>query len=295
MSGLLSSGRRLVENRDVGRHGFAIDRLTQAWVRATGRVVDLDQDSWLDGPIGDPRRVAHDWLPREARRLGARECEGGGLVASFDLLSCEGFDPSRLAPQIVEFYEHTADWRLDVWSQWCTVARPGGWLISALFAKRLQQLALPLRPLDAAQGMDSRVVSLQDDHGIQHGAAWLRTLRSTGQVAYSGFYSTTRLPGCPHTSIRVAFPLPNGSITVFLRPSVGPDGALVLTSPIAAHGADGAYLIVRNDTQAWVRRAPLAEQFRVYVDDEGTLRTDHALSLWTIPILRLHYRLTPSS
>jgi hypothetical protein len=93
----------------------------------------------------------------------------------------------------------------------------------------------------------------------------------------------------------VAFPLPNGSITVFLRPSIGPDGALVLTSPIAAHGADGAYLIVRNDTQAWVRRAPLAEQFRVYVDDEGTLRTDHALSLWTIPVLRLHYRLTPSS
>lgn len=40
---------------------------------------------------------------------------------------------------------------------------------------------------------------------------------------------------------------------------------------------------------------PLAEQFRVYVDDEGTLRTDHALSLWSIPVLQLHYRLTPNS
>jgi hypothetical protein len=278
----------------VAARGFPIDRLTQFWVRVTGRAVDLDADSWLDGPVGDPTRIAHDWLPREAQRLGASECEGGGLIASFDVLSCEAFDPERLAPQIVKFYEQTADWRLDVWSQWCPVAIPGGWLLSVLFAKRLQQLALPLRPLDAAQGMDSRVVALRDANGSQFGAAWLRTLRSTGQVVYSGFYGTERLPRCDHTSIRVAFPLPNGSITVFLRPSVEPDGSLVLTSPIAQYGDDGAYLVVRHGERAWSRRVPLAERFRVYVDDEGTLRTDHALNLWRVPILRFHYRLTPT-
>jgi hypothetical protein len=57
-----------------------------------------------------------------------------------------------------------------------------------MFAKRLQQLALPMRPFDVAQGMESRVVSLDRDDGRQVGAARLRTLRSTGQVVYSAWY-----------------------------------------------------------------------------------------------------------
>jgi hypothetical protein len=272
-------------------HGSAIDRLTQRWVRATGRMVDLQQEAWLDGPIGDPTRIAHDWIPQEAARLGAREYEGGGLLASFDELASETFDPVRLSPSIIDFYEHTANWRLDVSSRWSPIAMPGGWLIAVLFATRLQQLALPLRPVGAAQGMDSRVVALRHDNGKQVGAAWLRTLRSTGQVVYSGLYSSTQLPNCAHPSIRVAFPLPNGSITVFLRPSVESDGSLTLTSPLGAQGDDGAYLIVRDRKRAWVRRVPLAERFHVYVDDDGTLRTDHALKLWNIPVLRLHYRM----
>jgi hypothetical protein len=36
---------------------------------------------------------------------------------------------------------------------------------------------------------------------------------------------------------------------------------------------------------------PLFEAFVVFVDDEGVLRTDHALTLWRIPVLRLHYRM----
>jgi len=44
---------------------------------------------------------------------------------------------------------------------------------------------------------------------------------------------------------------------------------------------------------------PLLERFRVYVDDECVLRTDHDPRLWRIPVIRLHYRLeaprTPTS
>ena len=31
----------------------------------------------------------------------------------------------------------------------------------------------------------------------------------------------------------------------------------------------------------------------MYVDDEGVLRTDHALRLWSALVMRLHYRLEP--
>lgn len=276
--------------------GYAIDRMTQAWVRATGTTVRLDEHPWLDGPVGSPTVISDEWLILEADRLGGELRDGGGLLESFDALRSDAFDPTRLAPAIVEFYEHTTEWRLDVWSQWSPAALPGGWLLSALFAKRLQQLALPLHPLDAAQGMDSRVVTLTGEGGNQLGAAWLRTLRSTGQVVYSGWYGVTQLPHPPTASIRVAFPLPNGSITVFLRPSVGEDGSLLLSSPVAGFGDDGAYLTVRHDNNtAAVRRIPLSEEFRVYVDDEGTLRTDHQLRTWSIPTLRFHYRLEPKN
>jgi hypothetical protein len=65
-----------------------------------------------------------------------------------------------LSPAVVEFYEHTTGWRIDVWSQWYPAALPGGWILSSLFARRLQQLALPLRPLDVAPLVVATVVAL---------------------------------------------------------------------------------------------------------------------------------------
>ena len=102
------------------------------------------------------------------------------------------------------------------------------------------------------------------------------------------------MPESHRPSLRVVFPLPNGNVTVFLRPEVRPDGALVLASPIGPFGTEGAYLVVVGSDResGWVRRVPLAEEFVVSVDDEGTLRTDHTVSFWRVPVFRLHYRMT---
>jgi hypothetical protein len=277
----------------VEDRGFLIDRSTQAWVRATGRRVSFDDHPWLLGPIGSPRLVSDEWLEREAKRLGGTLVDGGGLLGQMRDLAGEGFDPSLLARPVVDFYECTSAWRLEVWSQWCPAAWPIGWLLSAVFSRRLQQLSLPLRPLDVALGMNSRVVVVRDAANTQLGAAWLRTLCSTGQTVYSGWYGIARLPKPQRPSVRVVFPLPNGSIIVFLRPEVGPHGTLILTSPVGSFGDDGAYLVVaRPDGRAgWVRRVPIAERFVVWVDDDGVLRTDHALDLWHVPVIRLHYRM----
>ncbi len=159
------------------------------------------------------------------------------------VLDGPGFKASDLAQPVVDFYERTSSWRLEVWSQWSALW-PFGWLISSVFAKRLQQLNLPLRPLDTAYGMDSQVLAVSDRHGSQVGAAWLRTLRATGQAIYSGWYSAETLPCADRPSVRVVFPLPNGSVTVLLRPEVRSDGALILSSPVGSFGSDGAYLVV---------------------------------------------------
>ncbi len=210
-------------------------------------------------------------------------------------LAGAGFDPASLSKSVVDFYERTSDWRMDVWSQWCPAAVPFAWLLLFAFSNRLEQLSMPLRPLDVANGMESQVIRVRDGSS-QLGAAWLRILRSTGRVMYSGWYSSVTLPRNTRPSIKVAFPLPNGSVVVFLRPDNGPNGELQLTSPNSCFGSDGAYLIVTGDCdRAWARRIPLTERFRIFTDPEGVLRTDHALDLWQIPALRLHYRLEDTS
>jgi len=58
------------------------------------------------------------------------------------------------------------------------------------------------------------------------GAAWMRTLRATNHTVYSGWYGIAKPPLTEGPSVRVLFPLPNGGVTVFLRPEVGTDGSL---------------------------------------------------------------------
>lgn len=275
--------------------GRAIDRVTQRWVRLTGRRVDLHEHPWLDGPFGKPDRIGDEWVEREARRLGGRveDAADAGLLPAMGVLAGDQFNPSVLRREIIDFYEHTALWRLELWSQWSPLAWPFGWLLSTVFARRLEQLSLPLRMRDVSRGIDSRVLRVTVNGDGPSAAAWVRTLRATARTIYSGFYSTTTLPGRHQPSVRVVFPLPNGSVTVFLRPELTAGGNLRLVSPLGRFGDDGAYLIVRDDdgSSAWVRRIPLDERFDVFVDDEGVLRTDHDLRLWRLPVIWLHYRL----
>ena len=278
--------------------GAAIDRVTQRWVITTGRQIDLRDQPWLDGPVGSPDGIGGRWIDDHAQRVGAtlHEDPGGGLLPDLSRCDGPGFDAAALHPEVRAFYETTAAFELDVWGRWSRWAEPGGRLLNAIFARRLRQLALPLDPLDTAYGMTSRVATFTADDGRHLGTAWQRALRATGATVFGGFYGLAHLPGARRASIRVVFPLPNGSVTVLLRPDHGADGSLRLLSPPGPFGAEGAYLIVRapDRTHGWVRRVPLPERFDVAVDATGTLRCHHRLWLASLPVLQLHYRLQRS-
>lgn len=275
--------------------GALLDPASRAWWRAVGRGVDLEgEHAWLQAPTSSASLVGDTWLAQEADRLDGRVSEGradAGLMADMAALDGPGFAASDLRAEVRDFYEHTASWRMEVWTGWQPLFWPGGELVSRLFGRRVGQLALPTRPLDVARGMDSRVSVITDRHGAQQGAGWLRTLRSTGEYVYSGCYSLRRLPGSDRPSVHVAFPLEQGNVQVFLRPEVGPGGSLVLRSPSRAFGGDGCYVTVRHRGRTFAARAPVRERFHVHVDDEGVLRTDHHLSLWSARAVSLHYRL----
>lgn len=270
-----------------------LDRGTQRWVRLTGRRLDLSEQPWLQGPVGDVESIGDRWLSREAERLGAAVGDpgGGGLLPAMSRLDGPDFSSARLAPAVREFYERTSQWRLDAWIGWSPWAWPGGWLISSLFARRLQQLALPLRPLDVAHGMSSTVTPLVRD-GRQVAASWLRRLRSTGDVLFSGLYGVVDLDGSGSPAVRVTFPLPNGRLVVLLEATNAPDGGLLLSSTAGDWGRPGAYLVVERGRRCWARRIPVHEVFHVHLDDDGVLRTDHRLALGRAPVLRLNYRIT---
>ena len=96
--------------------------------------------------------------------------------------------------------------------------------------------------------------------------------------------------------VRVAFPLPNGSCIVLLRPENGEDGALKLVSKGRKFGEPGMYLTVAHGNgEVSARRTPIAELFTVFTGSGGELRTDHLLWFYGYRMARLHYRIERKS
>lgn len=272
-----------------------LDLATRKWWRLVGRPIDTaGEHAWLRAPVNSGSRVADAWLADEAAYRDGEVREGvpgAGLVPEWAVLAGPGFDPDAVRPEIRDFYEHTSRWRMEVWSSWSPLFWPGGELVSRLFGKRVQQLALPMRPLDAARGMDSRVSIITDATGRQAAAGWLRTLRSTGEYVFSGCYSLRTLPGASRPSVHVTFPLESGNVQVFLQPRNGAGGGFVLESAAGGFGEDGAYVVVREGGRMFAKRVPIHETFHLFVDEEGVLRTDHVLRIRDSTAVRLHYRL----
>lgn len=273
-----------------------LDLASRKFWRGVGQPIDLDgRHAWLTAPTVGAGPVGDSWLTNAAERIGGSVGSSGptsGLLPDMAALDGPGFRASELHPLVRHFYEHTAAWRMEVWTEWNPVFAPGGAAVSRFFGRRVQQLAIPTKALAVSRGMDSKVVPILDSHGHQAAAGWIRTLRSTGEFVYSGCYTSQQLPGADRPSVHVSFPLESGNVQVFLRPSALADGSLELRSPRGRFGADGAYVTVRDSGADHAARVPLHELFRVFVDDEGVLRTDHLLTVWSAPAIRLHYKLT---
>ncbi len=251
----------------------------------------------MAAPTSGRGAVADRWLPAEAERVGGRlvrDAESGtGLLPSMEALAGPGFDPVAVHPSIRGFYEQTSSWRMDAWTRWSRGFAGPGALIESLYGKRLQQLALPVDALAVAHGVDSEIVRIVGPDGAHAGSAWLRTLRRTGDYMFSGYYRVGRLPGHDQPSVHVSFPLEQGNVQVYLRPTNGPDGSMTLSSPPGGFGDDGAYVTVVDGGRTYAARVPVHEEFHLYVDDEGVARTDHVLKIWGATAVRLHYRLVP--
>jgi hypothetical protein len=272
--------------------GQLTDWITQQWVRRTGTTVDFGEQSWLRGPSGRTDRISEDDFARFAAAEDLQPLPpdaDAGLLAGLEALRGPDFDPDALQDQVADFYLRTARYRLHLWSQWSPRFRPLGRAVDFLFAQRLRQLQLPLAPLDGTEGVTSRVLRFGPAGRTATHVAWLRTMRTSGDVLYAGMYSVATPPLADGPCVKVAFPLPNGNASVFLEPRVAPDGSLVLLSEGRAFGGPGFYFTLGSGRARVVPQ--LHERIHVYVDEEGELHTDHVFWIWRRVFLRLHYRL----
>jgi hypothetical protein len=208
--------------------------------------------------------------------------------------TCEA---GSVAPEIARFYEKTSDYDLEMQSEWSGFFHPFGGALSSIFSKRLQQLNVPLSPLDTTLGMVSRVLQLFDEHGRPAGAAWLRETVATRQTVYAGSYSHCRVPGFEGECVRVAFPLPNGYALVVMKPESHSDGSFTLWSEGSRFGDPGFYFFVQSEPgNGWARYvSSFKESMHVFQDEGGTLLADHVLSIWGARALRLQYQMRRKS
>lgn len=278
--------------------GFCLEHGIEMLVRVTGRRVEKSDAPWLSCVLGQPGRIGTGIYERIAEEAGLLIAvpEDAGLIPDFNALRGPSFDPAAIRAEIRDFYEHTAQYHLEVWSEVSLTGRFFLWLLVEFISRRMDQLNFPISSLEVAKGMSSEVIQLMEPKSRRVAATgWLRRLKSSGNVIYAGLYSTVHIPGEENPSVKVTFPC-RGSANVYLRPVAHPDGSFGLDSSGSGFGRSGFYRVVDGGPDHWKVRnfTTLHELFHVYVDAEGILRTDHTVSFFGITIIRLHYKMTRS-
>src|SRR6516162_6573946 len=240
------------------------------------------------------RYVGTGYVRELAGVLGGRyvaDAPDVGIVASVSELAGPDLDPASIDPLVVEFYEHTTRFTLDIVPQWRLWVRPGYLLYRTAVARPLGQANVPMNQREIQQGVRSRIDTISSpDSGAVAIRGWIRSFADTDEPIYVGIYTTYRHGGRGYVS--VGFPLPQASFTATLLPRARPGGGLVLTSrsDLDQPGHYLAYTDPATNQLTVLAVHGFAEQLDAYVHD-GELRAEHAFSVFGMPFLVLHYRI----
>jgi hypothetical protein len=280
--------------------GATAETAINTWVRVLGTTIDPREHTWLRCPIGAPNLVGGEIYRDIAEREGLdlRAAQTTGLLKRFDDLASDRFDAAKIDPRIRDFYERTASYDLEVWSEVGALWRPFLWGLVKFVSRRMDQLVFPMSALELSGGMKNEVIELVDRATQQRAyCGWRRTLVNSGSIIYAGLYSTVVPPGYGRPCVKVTFPVRRGSAGVVLRPEVEADGSLRLIAEGEKFGDPGFYRIVELSDNRWaVRYIPrLREAFHVYVHADGLPRTEHIIRILGAPVLRLHYKMRKAS
>jgi hypothetical protein len=272
------------------------DKITQYWVKATGRKINPETYRWLIGPIGDEDIIGDKFIQNlvKGENLNySSNTPNTGLLENISDLDFTQTELEILNKQVADFYVNTSNYDFEIWSEWKSFFKPFGKALSIIFSKRLQQLNLPLNSLDSSKGITSEIIKLSNED-ITKWTVWYRKLKSSNDVIYAGIYTTVFVPKYNKSLLKVIFPLPNGNASVVMTKKVLLDGSLLLSSDGKIFGDNGFYFTLTDHKgNNWAKFVKsMHEWIKVYVDNENVLRADHNLKFYGIPFLNLHYKMT---
>lgn len=273
--------------------GFIGIRFIRLWVKTFGRTVRLEDVPWLIGPIGPEGKIGDKpyEIIAQQENLSIENDPNGALIQDFEQLQAPHFHAESCDHKVRHFYENTAKYDLDAWSETRFPGRLFLWLIVTTVSRYMNQLNFPVFGLEMSKGMRSEILSLKNDAGETVHTGWYRRLKESDRVIYTGFYSLVKPPHHDGNCVKVVFPLPKGNATVILKPSLNEKNEFELISSGKAFGYPGFYRIVDlgNDKYKVLYMKRLKEHFTVYTDAEGTLRCDHKVHFMGMLMLKLHY------
>src|SRR5258708_2004945 len=181
-------------------------QVTIEWlVRLTGKRIRKSEAPWLDCVVGKAGGIGTGVYQRiaEEEKLESSQPPDAGLIPSFESLRGPSFDPERVDPRIRHFYEHTALYKLEVWSEVYFAVKFVLWLLVEFISRRMDQLNFPISSLEVAKGMTSEIVQLRDPGSNRLAyTGWLPRFRAPGTEIDAALYSVTQTPRETHPSVK---------------------------------------------------------------------------------------------
>ncbi|MGJ8714318.1 MAG: hypothetical protein ACSHXG_04405 [Maribacter stanieri] len=271
------------------------DLITQQWVILFGKKIIENQNKWLLGPFGSTKGIGVKFIKQLAKneQLIVDEKENDkGILSSINQLNLSSEEQNKLSKSVIDFYENTSNYDFDLKVNWNPFFKGFGVLLRLLFSNRIEQLNVPIENIEDSESLKSDIIHLLDATTKEvKRTIWLRSFKATGEVVYSGVYETCVIPS-GQTCIKAIFPLPNGSATVILSPSVGENGELILTSSGKKIGDSGFYFLL-NDSKGnlWTKFIKSFKDELVVSSKNENIIAIQTLTLWNFRVLQFTYHI----
>jgi hypothetical protein len=271
------------------------DWFTQQWVILWGKKVHPTEHEWLMGPFGELNGIGEKFIDQLAKfedLIIIRDSNSKGILDSISSLSLSEKDFQKLSLNVIDFYEKTSDYELQLNVKWNPFFKIFGYLVSRIFSQRINQLNIPLENLKKSENLTNEIIQLisKKDREVKY-TIWLRKIQSTGKIIYSGIYTTCVIPS-GKTCIKAIFPLPKGNATVILEPSVGENNELILESSGKKFGDAGFYfLLIDRNGNYWGQYIKFFTDKLIVFESNIELKALQILKLWNFKVVRFEYNL----
>lgn len=263
----------------VNAFGVIIPALTGWRLESPGPGCERRQGETMSNIYGT-WKIGADFLHRHRLQT---DSSYQGLADDMSAFQSKGFQPEKVSPLILDFYEHTADYSLTAEISWRPWFKPLAHMYQ-LISRKTGQIHLGTKT--RRQTMDGEIIGVDSARdGRKNVRAWIRT-NEVGETVFVALYSAHTHDHI--TYMNIALPLPFSNMTGILKPKAE-DGCLILTSSDkrSDRGDEGIFLSTGTGTF----KLPLAERFIIKEQGRKRLCAHHRMWLFGIRFLDIQYHI----